>query len=240
MVFVLLLIALAPCLFLLWYFYCRDRYEPEPKKMIMKIFLLGAVMVIPAGIIEIIIMSGLEAITSGVFYIFIISFFVIAPSEELFKYVVVKHSVYNSLEFNEVMDGIVYTVSASLGFATIENIIYVLQHGVGTGIARAFLAVPGHAFFGAVMGYYIGLAKFNREKEKSLLTRGVVFAILLHGLYDFLILANTTCAIVAILLVIVMGLVVRRNVKKAAMLSRLEHQNEQVNQTDEKSNDILS
>jgi len=236
----LLLIALAPCLFLLWYFYHRDKYEPEPKKMIIKIFLFGAVMVIPAGIIEIIIMSGLEAITSGILYIFLISFFVIAPSEELFKYFVVKHTVYKSIEFDEVMDGIVYTVSASLGFATIENIIYVLQHGIGTGIARAFLAVPGHAFFGAIMGYYIGLAKFTREKEKSLLTRGVVFAILLHGLYDFLILASTALAIFAILLIIILGFIVRKNVKKAETLSRVKYQNEQVNQPDEISNDTLS
>jgi RsiW-degrading membrane proteinase PrsW (M82 family) len=240
MVFVLLLIALAPCLFLLWYFYCRDKYEPEPKKMIMKIFLLGAVMVIPAGIIEIIIMSGLEAITSGILYIFIISFFVIAPSEELFKYVVVKHAAYNSIEFNEVMDGIVYTVSASLGFATIENIIYVLQHGMGTGIARAFLAVPGHAFFGAVMGYYIGLAKFNRQKEKSLLARGIVFAILLHGLYDFLILTSTALAVFAIPLIVILGFIVRKNVKKAEILSRVKCQGEQVNQVDMKNHETLS
>jgi RsiW-degrading membrane proteinase PrsW (M82 family) len=240
MILVLLLIALAPCIFLLWYFYHRDKYEPEPKKMIIKIFLLGAVMVIPAGIIEIIIMSGFEAITGGILYIFIISFFVIAPTEELFKYVVVKHSVYKSIEFDEVMDGIVYTVSASLGFATIENIIYVLQHGIGTGIARAFLAVPGHAFFGAVMGYYIGLAKFNASQEKSLLTRGIICAILLHGLYDFLILASTTLAVFAILLIIVLGFIVRKNVKKAETFSRVKHQYEQVDQTDERSNDTLS
>jgi RsiW-degrading membrane proteinase PrsW (M82 family) len=224
MILILLLIALAPCLFLLWYFYHRDKYEPEPKKMIIKVFLLGAAMVIPAGIIEIIIMSGLEIIMSGVLYFFIISFFVIAPCEELFKYVVVKYSVYKSIEFDEVMDGIVYTVSASLGFATIENIIYVLQQGIGTGIARAFLAVPGHAFFGAVMGYYIGLAKFTNGKEKQLLTRGIMFAILLHGLYDFLILAHTALAVFAILLIVILGFIVRRNVKKAEIQSRAQRE----------------
>ena len=189
MILLLLVIALAPCLFLLWYFYHRDRYEPEPKKKILKIFIIGALMVLPAAVIEYVLIAGLQYIASGIVSIFIMSFIIIAPVEELVKYITVRRWIYRSIEFNEVMDGIVYTVAASLGFATVENILYVLQHGIAVGIARAFLAVPGHAFFGAIMGYYIGEAKFATIKQikTRFFIRGLFLAIMIHGLYDFVI-----------------------------------------------------
>jgi RsiW-degrading membrane proteinase PrsW (M82 family) len=155
-----------------------------------------------------------------------VSFLIIAPIEELAKYVAVKRWVYKSMEFDEVMDGIVYTVAVSLGFATVENIFYVVTQGVEIGIARAFLAVPGHAFFGALMGFYIGLAKFDKEKEIQLLTKGVVFAIIAHGLYDFLILTKTAFAALAVVLIIILGLWVRRELKKAEILSAQRIQEE--------------
>lgn len=228
MIFILLLIALAPCIFLLWYFFHRDKYEPEPKRKILKIFLLGALMLIPAAIIEFIFIAIFDRIVSGIVYTFIISFIIIAPTEELLKFFAVKRWIYRSMEFDEVMDGIVYTVSASLGFATVENIFYVFTHGIGTGIARAFLAVPGHAFFGAMMGYYIGLAKFSKGREKTFLIRGVAFAILLHGLYDFLILTNTAFATLVIILIIVLAFVVRKNLKKAEIQSKLRLESEEI------------
>jgi len=221
MVLILLLLALAPGLFLLWYFRHRDKYEPEPKKKILLIFLLGALMVIPAIIIEVILEHGVNAICSGIVNIFIISFIVVGPIEELLKFFVVKRWVYNSVEFDEVMDGIVYTVSASLGFATLENIFYVLEHGIGTGIIRAFLAVPGHAFYGAIMGYYLGWAKFNKNKAAKLITAGILLAVAFHGLYDFLLFTKTFLALLVIPLIIVLGFMVRRDVKKAELQSRL-------------------
>jgi RsiW-degrading membrane proteinase PrsW (M82 family) len=220
MIVLLLLLALAPCLFLLWYFYHRDKYEPEPKKNIIKIFLLGAVMVIPAGLLEMGIGAGIDAVTVGIANAFIMSFFVIAPIEELLKYFAVKQWIYRSLEFDEVMDGIVYTVAASLGFATIENILYVFQHGIQVAIARAFLAIPGHAFFGALMGYYIGRAKFNKEKEGTLLFKGVLLAVLMHGLYDFLLLTQTALALLVIVLIIVLGIFVRKDLRRAERQSK--------------------
>ena len=204
----------------MWYFYHRDKYEPEPKKKIIKIFFLGAVMVIPAAIVETILLSGLNAIISGIINIFIMSFIIIAPTEELLKFVAVRWWIYRSSEFDEVMDGIVYTVAASLGFATIENILYVLQHGIGTGIARAFFAIPGHAFFGALMGYYIGRAKFNKEKEKKFIVKGVLLAIFLHGPYDFLLFTKTVLALLVIVLIIVLWLFVRKDLKKAELQSK--------------------
>jgi len=228
MIVVLLLIALAPCLFLVWYFYHRDKYEPEPKKKIIKIFLLGALMVIPAVVIEMILIDGTNLVSSGFINIFIVSFIIVAPTEELLKFFAVKRWIYRSLEFDEVMDGIVYTVAASLGFATVENISYVLSHGINVGIARAFLAVPGHAFFGALMGYYIGRAKFNKERELKFLIKGILYAILLHGLYDFLILTKTAFALLVIALIIGLGFWVKNDLKKAELQSRKRLEKEQV------------
>ncbi|UCC12299.1 MAG: PrsW family intramembrane metalloprotease [candidate division WOR-3 bacterium] len=221
MILLLLLIALAPCLFLLWYFYHRDRYEPEPKKKILKIFFIGALMVLPAALIEYVLITGLQYVANGIVSIFIMSFIIIAPVEELVKYLTVRRWIYRSIEFNEVMDGIVYTVAASLGFATVENILYVLQHGIAVGIARAFLAVPGHAFFGAIMGFYIGRAKFKIEHESRYLWTGVLLAIFFHGLYDFLALTQTALALLVIVVIAVLGIWVFRNLKSAERQSKV-------------------
>ncbi len=221
MLLILLLVALSPGFFLLWYFWHRDRYEPEPKKKIIMTFILGAVMVIPAMIVEVLLERGVNAMTTGVLNIFIISFVVVAPTEEFLKFFIVKQWVYDSVEFDEVMDGIVYMVSASLGFATLENIFYVFQHGIGTGVIRAFLAVPGHAFYAAIIGYYLGLSKFAPDRRARLIFIGIISAIFFHGLYDFLLFTKTALAVLVIPLIIGLGLIVRHNVKTAEVQSRM-------------------
>jgi RsiW-degrading membrane proteinase PrsW (M82 family) len=215
-----LLLALAPGLFLIWYFNHRDKYEPEPKKKIIKIFVIGALMVVPAAVSEWLLIYFVNTFATGVVNIFIISFLVIAPIEEFLKFLAVRKWIYRSLEFDEVMDGIVYTVSASLGFATLENVFYVLSLGPATGVVRAFLAVPGHALFGAIMGYYIGLAKFNPEKESRLIFLGLLYAILCHGLYDFLALLQNSFSSFVVLLLVILLLWIRIKLKKAEVASR--------------------
>jgi RsiW-degrading membrane proteinase PrsW (M82 family) len=231
MIILLLLIALAPGIFLAWYFYHRDSYEPEPKLKIVKIFFLGAMMVVPAALAEMLLANITKISTQGVFHIFVLSFLIVAPIEELLKYFAVRKWIYNSLEFDEAMDGIVYTVSVSLGFATAENVMYVLSLGIEAGIARAFLAVPGHALFGALMGSYIGRAKFNPIKETRLITTGILLAIFCHGLYDFLVLTRSALSSMVILLLGILILWTRIQLKKAKKESRLritQPENEQV------------
>lgn len=234
MALLLLALAVAPCLFILWYFYHKDKYEPEPKKQIWKIFILGAFMLIPAALIESVILAGMNKMTGGILLVFIESFFIVAPIEEISKYITVKLWIYHKQEFDEVMDGIIYTVSASLGFATLENIFYVTSLGFGVGVLRAFLSVPGHAFFGAVMGYYIGRAKFNKTKEKTLLAAGFLWASFFHGLYNFLLLTRTILALLVIVLLIVLWIFVRKNLKKAAADSELRlEQAQEINSTED-------
>ncbi|KPK73582.1 hypothetical protein AMJ87_01200, partial [candidate division WOR_3 bacterium SM23_60] len=89
-IIILLLIALSPCLFFLWYFYHRDKYDPEPKKKILTIYLAGAIMVIPAAVLEMLLIEGLNHVTTGFLNIFVMSFIIIAPIEELTKFLIVK------------------------------------------------------------------------------------------------------------------------------------------------------
>ncbi len=178
--FFLLILALAPGFFLMLYFYTRDKYEPEPRSLIIKIFILGILISIPAAILELIIVSEDESL-----FRLILDYFIgIALVEELFKFSVFYLGAYRKSEFDEPMDGIVYSVAAALGFATIENVLYVAMGGIVVALLRAVLSVPGHALFGASMGYYSGLAKFNQNKENRLLAKGILLATIYHGLYD--------------------------------------------------------
>ena len=103
MIFLLILIALAPCLFLLWYFYHRDKYEPEPKKKLLSMYLAGALMIIPVAVLEMLLIQGLNQVTTGILHTFIMSFFIIAPLEEFAKFIAVKRWIYRWVEFDEVM-----------------------------------------------------------------------------------------------------------------------------------------
>jgi RsiW-degrading membrane proteinase PrsW (M82 family) len=220
MVLILVAVALAPCLFLLWYFYTRDKYEPEPKKLILRIFFLGAVFVIPAGVVEYLLLMPLQKYAGLWAVAFLESFFIVAPIEEVCKFLVVKKWIYGSLEFDEVMDGVVYGVAASLGFAALENIFYVVESGIGVGIMRALLSVPGHAFFGAILGYWLGMARFNKDKEKAYLTKGVLLAVFFHGLFNFLLLTRSVLSLLVFGLILFLAFRVRKNLRKAAVDSR--------------------
>ena len=112
------------------------------------------------------------------------SFFV-ATVEEVCKFIMLRYYAYRKPEFDEPFDGIVYAVMVGMGFATLENIFYVSQFGMVTGIFRMFFAVPAHATFAILMGYFMGKAKFSVGREKKLMWAGLFWAILFHGSYDF-------------------------------------------------------
>jgi RsiW-degrading membrane proteinase PrsW (M82 family) len=124
----------------------------------------------------------------NIFIPFVWQFVYVALIEEGLKFCVVWFAAYRSPHFNEVMDGIVYGVAASLGFATVENILYVFSGGVGAAIIRAFLSVPSHAAYGGIIGYYLGLAKLSRRQtpnnEEKLMVKGLLIAVALHGAFD--------------------------------------------------------
>jgi RsiW-degrading membrane proteinase PrsW (M82 family) len=115
---------------------------------------------------------------------FIKAFFVVGLSEEFSKYIIVRYVSQPRKAFNEPFDGIIYAVMVSMGFAATENLMYVMQGGMEVAILRAFTAVPAHAAFAIIMGYFMGKAKFSNNKVLLNFT-GLFLAILFHGAYDF-------------------------------------------------------
>lgn len=186
MIFVLLALAIAPGLGIMFFIYFKDKYEKEPFHLMLKCFLFGILAIVPAVIVE--LASGLDGYKE-MWVVAIYAFAIVGFSEEFSKYFFLRVFAFRKKDFNEPFDGIVYSVMISMGFATAENILYVLQGGWGIGLLRMFTAVPAHACFAILMGYFVGLAKF-REKRFLYLTMGLFSAVILHGFYDFFLLQN--------------------------------------------------
>ncbi|MBN1500842.1 MAG: PrsW family intramembrane metalloprotease [Spirochaetes bacterium] len=182
------IMAVTPAIFLVKYFYGKDSAKPEPASQIIKIFILGIISTIPIIIIEYVFqyLSFLFD-KSPLAAVFINAFIIAALSEETFKFLIVRIFIYNKPFFDEEVDGIIYCVVAGLGFACMENILYVMNSGIGVALIRAFTAIPLHALAAGIMGYYIGKAKFSATAgERNLyFIKGLAAAILIHGIYDF-------------------------------------------------------
>lgn len=169
---------IAPGLALLSYFYLKDEYEPEPISFVFKAFIFGMLIVFPLMFIEYVI-----EVENLVDSNFIRSFFAVGLLEEFFKWFILFYAVYYHVEFDEPYDGIVYGVAVSLGFATAENILYLIANGLEFAIGRAILPVSSHALFGVIMGYYLGKGKFVKKRWISL---SLLLPFILHGTYDFI------------------------------------------------------
>ena len=187
----LLFLAIAPVAVVILYIYFKDKYEKEPIKIVAISFLLGATVSIILTFTLGYIASSLVPLTDvkSISQQFIKAFFTVALVEEFSKYIIVRFYAQKKNEFNEPFDGIVYAVMVSMGFAALENILYTYQYGFGVGVTRAFTAVPAHATFGVIMGYFIGKAKFSNNSIKLNLL-GLLFATLFHGSYDFFLFIN--------------------------------------------------
>lgn len=182
---VLLGLALAPVVFIASYIYLKDKYDREPLKHLFVSFILGALSTFPAAIIEFSLGSYFPENRMHIPTTIIHAFLIVALTEEFVKWFVLKFYAYRQKEFNEPFDGIVYGVIVSLGFAALENIIYVYQGGFHVALLRMFTAVPAHASFGVMMGYYFGLAWMHKDKAWQYKLRGLIIATVLHGIYDF-------------------------------------------------------
>lgn len=183
----LFLLAALPGLLISWYIYRADKFEQEPRVPIVLCFGLGALATWPALHFELWSYSMADIRNNRDFLSTIsYSFGVVALSEEGIKWIVLLAYPFFRSFFNEPMDGILYAVLIGMGFATMENIAYANEFGLATTVLRGFTAVPAHGAFAVVMGYYAGKAKFNAPRRTRLLLRSLLFAVLLHGTYDFL------------------------------------------------------
>ncbi len=153
----LVALAIAPGIAICLYIFYKDIYNKEPKLNLIVSFILGSATIIPAAYIEELLAPGMYESTSK---LFAYSYFVIALIEELGKFVVLRYYAFPKKSFDEPLDGIVYAVMIGMGFATVENIGYVMQYGISVAFLRMFLSVPAHATFAVLMGYHVGKAKF--------------------------------------------------------------------------------
>jgi len=211
-----LLITILPSIIILAYFIISDKFK-EPRRIIAEIFLLGVVITIPAGYLNDYIVETFEngeiindAMVGG--------FFAGGLVEEVLKFLILYFFVLRKNEFNEPMDGIVYGVVASLGFATLENIDYVYFHAESYGIsslemaqARAWTAVPMHGLNGCVMGFYFGLFAFKGDKKY--LGYAFILPYIFHGAYNFLLSINFFYALGILIIVLIKAYLLHKNLK---------------------------
>ena len=177
---ILIIIAVLPALILLGFIYMRDRKEKPPVKLMVLLLALGAGTIIPAAIAEFIgQLIVAQTDTDHQTMLLVLCFLVIGIVEELGKYLVTVCTTWKSREFQHSYDGVIYMVCASLGFAILENILYVASGGIGTGILRAFTAIPLHCTVGVIMG-----ALYAKGREAA-----YIVPVFIHGLYDYLVMA---------------------------------------------------
>ncbi len=185
----ILFASLAPVFMILFYIYFRDKYEKEPIGLLVRAVLLGMVVVLPIVGVErflVWIMPELGRIGSAAYQAFLVA----GATEEVFKYMALYLLIWKSPSFNEQFDGIVYAVFVSLGFAAVENVMYVMEAGYHTAVIRAVTAVPAHALFGVTMGYYFGIARRYGELRRAYLRYALLVPLLLHGIYDFILMVE--------------------------------------------------
>ena len=198
----LLSLAIAPVLITLFYIYIRDKYEKEPIMLLIVGLIIGLIITFPivfvANISILFLPQSATLMHEALFTAFLVSSFV----EELFKYIVLFFLTWRNKNLNEKFDGIVYAVFISLGFAFVENILYVFSEdmgGISTAASRAIFSVPGHGIFGVYMGYFFTIAKFNR-----ILYLPIAFIApwLIHGTYNFILLSGAPFSLFIVFIII--------------------------------------
>ncbi len=193
----LILAAVLPALVLLAVVYAADRHKERPRR-VLPLFVVGALVVLPAGLCERYLLDLYAATPNpptGFVASLVTAFFVAGITEEAFKGFAFLRLVYHRPIFSEMYDGVLYAVAISLGFAAVENILYVTSDGLQTAFVRAFTAVPAHGLFGVAMGSYFGKAKFSSAP----LWPAFAVPALLHGAYDAFALAHGFWANIALI-----------------------------------------
>jgi RsiW-degrading membrane proteinase PrsW (M82 family) len=205
---------IAPGLALLSYFYLKDEYDSEPISVVLRTFLYGALLVFPIMFIQHVLETE-TLVKSGL----VDAFFSSSLLEEFFKWFILFYAIYPHVEFDEPFDGIVYGVAVSLGFATVENVFYLVANGVGDAMTRALLPVSSHALFGVIMGFYIGKAKFTEGNKAKWVVVSLLLPFILHGLYDFILISQEHWIYIIFPFMIFLWWFGLRKVKMAKILS---------------------
>ena len=189
---IVILLAVLPAVLLMLYVYKYDTYEKEPVRLLFQLILLGVLAAFLSMILESIgqkILSLAPLDSSDPRYIILFAFLVVALVEEGMKYLLMHRRVWKLKDFDYRFDGIVYAAFASLGFAAMENIMYVMGFGLSVVLSRALLAIPAHMSFSVVFGVFYGRARqlanagYHRASRMNILL-GFAIAVFFHGFYD--------------------------------------------------------
>lgn len=185
----LLVAAITPVVIFLYLIYRNDTHK-EPFKILFKCLIGGFFAVILTLALNIPIAHFKYFFNFPFGNEFFDAFFSAAIPEEFSKFIPLYLIVWKSKDFDQHYDGIVYAVFVSLGFALIENVMYVMSGGMNVAAMRAILTIPGHGFFGVLMGYYLSLARFHQNGDMwKNLFKALFYPIIFHGIYDFILFA---------------------------------------------------
>ncbi len=212
--------ALLPAVILMRYIYKQDKVEKEPMGLMISLVGAGALSVIPAVLLErmMFVVVNLLARRGTNLHGLLEAFLVAAMVEEGCKLFFLAQRSWREPNFNYWFDGVVYAVAVSLGFAAVENVLYVLQYGLTTAVTRALLSVPGHLCFSVFMGIRYSRAKFwavrgQPQRSKRAMLSAYVLPVLVHGAYDACLMTDTS-PILFLALVIGTDVAVYRSVKR--------------------------
>ena len=226
-----LLITVLPSLALVFYFVKSDKFK-EPNRFIIITFLFGILINIPAGFLNDLIDKNFatgerfnDALLTG--------FFAGGPVEELLKFLVLYFYILKEKAFNEPMDGLVYGILASLGFATYENYNYVFIYAgiwevipMDLAIGRSYSAIPLHGLCGAIMGFYFGQYAFSANKKY--LGLAIIVPIIFHGSYNFMCSYNWYYALSIVAIGFIFALLLHRNLKLLQKEKNKEHEDKKI------------
>ncbi len=185
--------ALLPVFLIFKYIYGLDKNEREPFGFVLKVLIYGAIFSIPCAVVERFVIGFIQVFyeTGTIKYAFLENTIGVALVEEFSKFLVLMIFVWKNENFDYRYDGIVYATTASLGFAALENILYVVNFGTGVSIGRAIFSIPGHTTFGVFMGFFLSRAKTCelddiKVGKHFLLILSLGISTLIHGFYDYL------------------------------------------------------
>ncbi len=223
----LLALSIAPGIAICIFIYLKDKYNREPLGLLVLSFFMGILAIIPAVIIQLTLTGPIKVLMGGgILYTAVFSYLIVGMSEEGSKFLALRFIPYRRKAFDDPFDGIVYAVLVSMGFATLENIGYVMQHGFGTGILRMFLSVPAHATFGVLMGYHVGLAKFDAVNRRKYMMLAIFWPVFFHGTFDFFLFVGNTWmhfggALISFVVAIRLSL---KLIRRKQAISKLHHE----------------
>ncbi|NLK09234.1 MAG: PrsW family intramembrane metalloprotease [Firmicutes bacterium] len=180
----LALVSLIPALGWAWFFREQDAYEKEPLRLILLCFALGMLAVLPAILLEDPFRISMDQ--GSVKIRLLLAFLVVGLGEEGLKLLAAYIAVYRREDFSEIVDGMVYSMAAALGFAAVENLLYTITFGIQIAPARALISSLAHGAFSGLAGYHLGLAKFRSKNPTYQVFVGLFSAAFLHGLYNSL------------------------------------------------------